>query len=131
MAVKAAVEDEPVINFNNWVQFSDRDIRSEGSDKEWLALFNYTNVHDSEAYIYSSLDIRGVLIEKGQAQPLLDVVKNHPRRNFFVESIDRMVSCPDADTYSNPTDVVWMKWIGEIYDAETYYLPPDGEDKTM
>lgn len=129
--VKVAVESEPVIDFNNWVHFSDKDLRSEGSDKEWLALFNYTNVHDSKSYIYSSVDIRGVLIEKGQAPTLLDIVKNHPRRSSFVESIDRMVSSPDTDIYSNPTDVVWMKWIGENYASEVYYLPPDGEEKNM
>jgi hypothetical protein len=129
--VRIAVEGEPVIDFNNWVHFSDRDLRSEGNDKEWLALFNYTTVHDSKSYIYSSVDIRGVLIEEGQVPALLDIVKNHPRRSSFVESIDRMVSSPDTDTYSNPTDVVWMRWIGETYDTEAYYLPPDGEEKHM
>lgn len=129
--VKIAVESEPVIDFNNWIHFSDSDLRSEGTHKEWLALFNYTNVHDSKAYIYSSVDIRGVLIEKGQVPALLDIVKNHPRRSSFVESIDRMVSSPDTDTYSNPTDLVWMKWVGENYDAQAYYLPPDGEEKHM
>lgn len=129
--VKVAVESEPVIDFNNWIHFSDKDLRSEGSEKEWLALFNYTNVHDSRSYISSSVDIRGLLIERGQAPALLDLVKNHPRRSSFVESIDRMVSSPDTDTYSNPTDVVWMKWIGESYDTETYYLPPEGEEKVM
>lgn len=129
--VKVAVESEPVIDFNNWIHFSDKDLRSEGGDKEWLALFNYTNVHDSKSYIYSSIDIRGVLIEKGQAPALLDIVKNHPNRSSFVKSIDRMVSSPDTDTYSNPMDIVWMKWIGENHDSEVYYLPPDGEEKHM
>lgn len=129
--VKVAVETEPVIDFNNWINFSDKDFRSEGSDKEWLALFNSTKVHDSKSYIYSSVDIRGVLIEKGQAPELLDLVNNHPRRSYFIESIDRMASSPDTDTYSNPTDVVWMKWIGEKNDSETYYLPSDSEEKLM
>jgi len=129
--IKVAVESEPVIDFNNWLHFSDDDLRSEGDEKEWLALYNYTTVHDSQAYINSSVDARGVLIEKGQAPALLDIVKNHPRRSSFVESIDRMVGSPDTDTYSNPTDVVWMKWIGEYSDAQTYYLPPGGEEKQM
>lgn len=129
--VKVAVESEPIIDFNSWINFSDKDLRSEGSEKEWLALFNYTNVHDSKSYIYSSVDIRGVLIEKGQSPALLDIVKNHPRRSSFVESIDRMVSSPNTDTYSNPTDLVWMKWIGESYDTETYHLPPEGKEKIM
>ncbi len=129
--VKVAVENEPIIDFNNWINFSDKDLRNEGSNKEWLALFNYTKVHDSKSYIYSSLDIRGVLIDKGQAPALLDIVKNHPRRSSFVKSIDRMVGSPDTDTYSNPTDVVWMNWIGESYNTETYYPLSDSEEKIM
>lgn len=127
--IKVAVESEPVIDFNNWIHFRDSDLRSEATDKEWIALFNYTTVHDSRAYIYSSVDIRGVLIEKGQVPALLDMVKNHQSLSYFVESIDRMVSSPDTDTYSNPTDLVWMKWIGENYDSQVYYLPPDGGEK--
>jgi hypothetical protein len=129
--IRTAVESEPVIDFNNWLHFVDKDLRSEGAEKKWLALFNYTTVHDSKAYINSSLDIRGVIIEKGQAAALLDLVKNHPERSYFVESIDGMVSSPDTDTYSNPTDVVWMRWIGEFEDGQMYYLPPDGEEKQM
>jgi hypothetical protein len=129
--IKVAVGSEPVIDFNNWIHFADKELRSEGDQKEWLALFNYTKVHDSKSYIYSSVDIRGVLIEKGQTPALLDLVKNHPRSSYFVQSIDSMVSSPDTDTYSNPTDVVWMKWIEEKYDTQTYYLPTDKEKKIM
>ncbi len=129
--IKTAVESEPAVDFNNWVHFSDQELRSDGSEKDWLAIFNYTTVHDSKAYINSSVDIRGVIIEKGQAPALLDIVKNHPKRSHFVDYIDHMVSSPDTDTYSNPSDVVWMKWIGEHDEFETYYLPPAGEEKQM
>lgn len=129
--IRVAVESEPIIDFNNWINFTDKDLRSEGSDREWLALFNYTNVHDSRSYIYSSIDIRSVLIEKGQASVMLDLVRNHPRRSSFVKSIDRMASSPNTDIYSNPTDLVWMRWIGESYDSESYYIPPNGEEKVM
>ncbi len=126
-----AVESEPIIDFNKWIQFSDRDLSSVGSGKEWLALFNFTKVHDSQSYIYSSVDIRGVLIEKDQASPILEIVKNNPRFNSIFESIDQMVGSPATDTYSNPTDVVWMKWIGEYIDTGTYYLPLTGEEKVI
>ena len=129
--VKMAVESEPVNDFSKWLEYSDTEFRSEGSDKEWLSIFNYTSVHDSKAYINSSVDIRGIIIEKGQTPALLDLVQNHEKRSYFVESIDGMVGSPDTDTYSNPSDVVWMKWIGEIEQQEDYYLPPDGEKKQM
>ena len=129
--IKAAVENEPVINFDKWLEFKDNEFRTGGNEDEWLALFNYTNVHDSRAYIYSSVDARGVIIEKGQFPALLDIVSNYPGRSHFVESIDRMVGSPDTDTYSNPSDVVWMTWIDEAYSGENYFLPPDGEEKLM
>jgi hypothetical protein len=129
--IKEAVEGEPEVDFNNWINFRDSDLKAYGSEREWLALFNYTRVHDSEEYITASIDIRGVLIEKGGAAPLLDLVANHYDSSWFVESIDRMVSSPDTDTYSNPTDLVWMRWIGEIYDSEQYYLPNSSEEKNM
>lgn len=129
--VKVAVESEPIIDFNNWIHFSDKDFRSEGNGKEWLALFNNTSVHDSKSYINSSVNIRAVLIDNGQVPALLDIVTNHPNRSSFVEFLGWMASSPNTDIYSNPTDVVWMKWIGENNDKETYYLPPDGEEKVM
>ncbi|WP_339870241.1 hypothetical protein [uncultured Algoriphagus sp.] len=128
--VKVAVESEPSIDFNNWILFADKDLRSEGINKEWLALFNYTDVHDSKSFINSSVNIRGVLIEKGQAPELLARVNDNPSPSF-VQSIDAMVSSPNTDTYSNPTDVVWMKWVGESYDTEKYYLPAEGKEKIM
>lgn len=129
--IKFSVESEPIIDFNNWILFNDKDFHDEGTEKDWLALFNYTKVHDSKSYITSSVDIRGSLIEKGQASVLLDLIKNHPSRSYFVESIDRMVSSPDTDTYSNPSDVVWMKWIGETENAEEYYIPSEKGGKQM
>lgn len=129
--IKNAVESEPVINFDKWLEFKDNEFRTGGSEDQWLALFNYTTVHDSRAYISSSVDVRGVIIEKGQAPALLDIVRNHPSRSHFVTSIDGMVGSPDTDTYSNPSDVVWMSWIDDIYSSEHYYLPPHGEEKLM
>ncbi len=128
--IKAAVENEPVINFEKWLEFKDKDFRTNGSDDNWLALFNYTTVHDSKSYINSSLDAHGVIIEKGQLPILLDLVHNNPRQSSFVEHIDRMVGSPDTDTYSNPSDVVWMTWIDEIESHERYY-GPDGDEKLM
>jgi len=129
--VKTGVEAEPVIDFKLWLEFQEADFRNDPPEKNLLAIYNYTSVHDSQAYINSRIDARGVIIEKGQAPALLDIVKNHPRRSHFVEGIDRMVGSPDTDTYSNPSDVVWMNWIGETQDGEAYYLPPDGEEKFM
>lgn len=129
--IKVAVDIDPVINFHNWLEFKDHDFKTTGNNDEWLALYNNTTVHDSMAYISSRIDARGVLIEKGQAAKLLDIVSNHQNRSHFVEHIDRMVGSPDTDTYSNPSDIVWMAWIGEIEEKEEYYLPPNGEEKEM
>lgn len=129
--IEYAVNSEPIVNFQNWIEFQNDDLFSSGKDKDWLALFNYTSVHDSKAYISSSVDIRGVLIEKGHIEDLTDLVENHHDASYFVERIDGMVGSPDTDTYSNPSDVVWMQWINEIESGETIYYPSIHEEKEI
>jgi hypothetical protein len=129
--IEYAVNSEPTVKFQNWIEFKDDELYSSGKDKDWLALFNYTSVHDSQAYITASVDIRGVLIEKGHIEDLTDLVENHHDASHFVERIDGMVGSPDTDTYSNPSDVVWMQWINEIESGEKIYYPSIHEEKDI
>ncbi|MBC7427774.1 MAG: hypothetical protein H7336_04120, partial [Bacteriovorax sp.] len=129
--IKNAVENEPTITFEKWLEFKDRDFRVEGKDDEWLAVFNYTTVHDSKDYIYSSIDARGVIIDKGGVPALLNLLENHPRNSYFINHIDRMVASPDTDTYSNPSDIVWMSWIQEVNSKEKYYIVPEGIEREL
>jgi len=129
-AIRVAVEKEPEINFEKWLRFRQSDFLSSGSDEELLGLFNYTLLHDPKEYINTSIDIRGVIIEKGQAPILLDLLLNHHNRSHFITHIDRIVGSPMTSIYSNPTDIVWMNWIGEQESAEHYYTP-NGDEKQM
>lgn len=128
--IKIAIEKEPSIDIAKWLSFKKSDFLNEDAKENFLALSNYTSLHDSQEYLYRSIDARAVIIEKGQAQILLDLLRNHHKRTHFVEQIDRMVGSPLTDTYSNPTDIVWMHWIDEQEFAETYY-PLSGVEKKM
>ena len=129
-AIRKAVENEPSTDIAKWLQFKKADFLNEGAEENLLALFNYTSLHDSKEYLYRSIDARAVIIEKGQAKILLDLLLKHHNRTHFVEHIDSMVGSPLTDTYSNPTDVVWMNWIGEQETAESYYTLT-GQEKKM
>lgn len=129
--IKDAVESEPVINMKNWLEFSNEDLFGVVGKQNWLALYNYTSVRDSMSYILARLDAHAVIIEKGQARVLLDLVMNYQKSYYFVEGIDRMVGTPDTDTYSNPTDIVWMNWIEEVEFGDRYFLSENGEEKTF
>jgi flagellar biosynthesis/type III secretory pathway chaperone len=130
-AIRKAVENEPSTDLAKWLQFKKSDFLNEGAEENLLALFNYTSLHDQKEYLYRSIDARAVIIEKGQAQILLDLLLKHPKRTHFVEHIDRMVGSPQTDTYSNPTDVVWMNWIDEEEFAESYDTLAGQEKKMM
>lgn len=129
--IKHAVEQEPVINFKSWLEFKSSEIGIDESDQTWLGLFNYTTVHDSQSYINASIDIRGVIISKGHARSLLNLIQNHPNRSRFVEHIDKFVGTPDTETYSNPSDIVWMSWIEDSNLGLSYYLPSENIEKKM
>lgn len=129
-SIRMAVEEEPKIDFDKWLRFKQSDILTTGTNDKLIALFNYTSLHDIKEYTYTSIDARGVIIEKGQAPILLDLALNHHDRSYFIGHIDRMVGSPTTSTYSNPTDIVWMNWIDEQEFSERYY-PLDGDEKQM
>jgi hypothetical protein len=129
-SIRIAIEKEPEIDFEKWLRFKQSDFLTDGANEKLLALFNYTLLHDSKEYVHTSIDVRGVIIEKGQAPVLLDLILNHHNQSHFVAHIDRMVGSPLTTTYCNPTDIVWMNWINEQEFSEPYYTL-DGDEKQM
>ena len=47
----------------------------------------------------------------------------------FVQHLDRLHASPDTDIYSNPSDLVWMNWIGERENRERIFV--DGKELDM
>jgi hypothetical protein len=130
VAIQSAVEKEPTIDIEKWLILDNSDSLNNQPEEELLTLFNYTSLRDSKEYVHTSIDARAVLIEKGQSTVLLDLILNHSNRTYFVQNIDNLVGSPNTDTYSNPTDIVWMNWIDERSFSEDYFTT-EGEIKQM
>lgn len=129
--IKLAIEKEPLIDFNHWLLFKESEIRTTENEDEWLAIFNYTNLHDSRDYISGYLEARALLIEKGQVPVLLESFKDQEDRNYDLKYLDGLQALPDTDSYTNPSDVVWMSDIGEIEHTGHYYPTSGGEKKSI
>lgn len=128
-AIRLSVEGEPTLNMEKWLRFNSQDFTIGTNGKKLLALYNYTSLHDSKKYVTSRIDIRACLVKKGQSPILRDLIMELGDESWFVQDIDRMHSNPKTDVYSNPSDLIWMNWIGETEDSESYHLEPSKEEK--
>ncbi len=129
--VKAIVHAEPSLDFEKWIRV-DADVFSDTlKGKPMLALYSYTSVHDSKKYVGSRLDLRACLIKKGQAEIIKSMIEQETNSLYFIESIDSMQAMPNTSTYSNPSDIVWMKWINEIENEVEYYDPISDQDEKL
>lgn len=128
--IRKNILNGPALNSERWIRFTENDFIDSAGKEKLIALFNYTSVHDSKEYISSSIDLRACIIEKGQVPIIKDLILNQPKRSSFGENPDRMHASPKTDTYSNPSDVVWMNWIDETEASETYY-PNRKDEKEM
>jgi len=58
---------------------------------------------------------------------LLKIIKHNSDSSHFLTHLYASHATPRTDTYCNPTDLVWMSWIGEDESTETFY---DSSSKT-
>lgn len=111
--IEATVMAEPVVDFRKWIQFEERNFIEDGQATEWLALYNYTSVHDSQEWLSGRIVLNALLVAKGDVPELRDLLLRQPVRTHFIKHFDQLNATPHTDTYSNPTDIVAMPWIGE------------------
>ncbi|MGE6397101.1 hypothetical protein [Chryseobacterium scophthalmum] len=119
--VKNAIESEPVFDFCDWLEFEEIDFSLRGDDP-MIVLYNKTKVHDSNELYMGLLTVRAAIIKKGS----LDNLSPSGNELDFVEDLDHLEAKPATHTYSNPTDIVWMDWIGET-ENETFFIDLNGD----
>jgi hypothetical protein len=120
-AIKSGVENEPELNLEKWIEFTSSDFLKDQPDENWEAILNHTKLHESLAFMDTTLDARACIIKKGQTSILLDIMRTNPKNLHFLSHLDGLVGSPQTDIYSNPTDIVWMDWIQENNFSEDYY----------
>lgn len=119
--IKAWVNEKPKIDFGKWIYFDGKDFPEYGKEKKWLALLNDTFLSESSNAGVTNLKIRAVIIQEADFQQLHTTLGNKLQRSHVARHLDRLYSSPDTGTYSNPADLVWMKWIGETEPSSEFH----------
>ncbi|MBC9909140.1 hypothetical protein [Chitinophaga varians] len=127
-AIIQAITLEPDLDPVNWLEYASDDLGVKDVEDEWLAFYNYTNTTDSQKSMDTSLAGRAGIIEKGQVSCLMESIMTPDAQFNLLNNLNRLDAFPDTDSYSNPTDIVWMDWIGEVENELSYFLP-DGQEK--
>lgn len=121
--IKAWVEEEPRLNFSNWLQYDEKDFPEHGAEKKWLALRNVTSLEDASKAGFSQIVAIACLIKEDEFLKFKEIIESRDeRRAYFITHLDGLKASPDTDTYSNPSDIVWMDWIEEHGDSERVYI---------
>lgn len=131
-AITNWVNEEPSFDPDNWLRFDSTDFFPDAEDnKKWTAILNHTALHDSEQYCYSRLDARACLVRENDLQALTKVISVNPDSLHFITHLDGFHASPATDTYSNPTDIVWMTWIDEDGATETFYDDTSDDERRL
>jgi len=119
--IKDWVNEAPKIDFSKWLYFDGKDFPEYGKERKWLALLNDTVLAESSNAGITNLKIRAAIIQEEDFQELDKTLGNKLKRSHVARHLDRLYSSPDTGTYSNPADIVWMNWIGEIETSSEFH----------
>lgn len=132
VAITNWVNEEPSFDPDNWISFESTDFYPNATEnKKWTAILNHTGLHDSEQRCYSCVDVRACLIKSGDLEALKNLIVTDPESLHFIDHLDGFHASPATDTYSNPTDIAWMTWVGEDYSIVTFYDRTTDEEKQL
>ena len=125
------VNEEPDLDFGNWLFYSSEDFEMKDKTSKWIALYNHTSLHDSKEIGYTFLDSKACLVLKSDFKTLISTMTKESDKQDLTFHLDSLIATPRTNTYCNPTDIVWMSWIEE--DGNTYSFDVDefGNEKEL
>lgn len=119
--LRESIELEPKINFQDWINFKITDFYPTSDVRNFITLYNTTSVLDSNELIIGKITVTAGLIKKDTDDEI-----THESFYFSEEdNLDHLQAWPDTDTYSNPSSLVWMDWIGELQDNNLFVQSND------
>jgi hypothetical protein len=130
-SISDSVNEDPNLNFENWLSFKSSDFQLSGQDLKWTALYNRTTLHDSKQLCHASIDAKACLIEKNDLKTLKEIIIQNPDELRFITYLNNLHSSPQTDTYCNPSDIVWMTWIEEDETGQSFYKKQTDEEKII
>lgn len=125
------VNEEPDLNFENWLFFESKDFEIKEEATKWTALYNHTGLHDSKEIGFTFLESKACLVRRKDIETLISVMTKKSSKLDLSFDLDSLIATPRTNTYCNPTDIVWMSWIEE--DGNTYSFDIDefGNEKEL
>lgn len=120
--IEEAVNMEQHIEFENWIFFDKSDFQFLREGEKAVTLYNYTGLYNSSNTIHSSIEIHCCTIEKKHFQAFKEELFRSFNKDVLNDDL-RFYTRPQTDTYTNPSDIIWMDWIGE--DGETEHFMDD------
>lgn len=105
--INKIVTKEPEIDFNNWLTFNNLDFNLD-IENEFLAIYQYTALTNSSKTINSFIECFAYIIDENDFNHFFKELKKDSR----AISVSHY-GYPDTDTYTNPSNLFWMDWIGE------------------
>jgi hypothetical protein len=124
--IRSWVNEQPKIDFAKWVQISFKDFPEFGEERNWAVLSNDTALHESSDAGRAAIHICSVIIKERDLENLKFFLQQPSIRGDFFRDLDGLKSSPDTSIYSNPADLMWMKWIRENYTETSFFR--DGKE---
>ncbi|WP_286911866.1 hypothetical protein [Flavobacterium sp. UBA4197] len=111
-SVQVAVDNEPILNFKDWIYYDRSDFDFLTDERPGSVLYNYTGLYNSTKTIQSSIEIHCCFIKKSDFEAFREDLSKNFNEKKLRDDLQFHAS-PKTDIYSNPSDIVWMDWIGE------------------
>lgn len=113
--INEIVNQEPKINFSNWLSLSNSDFDLEDKN-EYLCINQYTSLTNSSKTVNASIECIGYLILENDFKHFFNKIIKDPKSI----SISHFAH-PSTDTYTNPSNLFWMNWIDETNNKFEFY----------
>ncbi|MBW8200883.1 hypothetical protein [Flagellimonas abyssi] len=109
--IEKAVLKDPDLDFKKWLFFKDFEFLNK--NELAVSLYGWTELNNRSETLITSLKTQACIIEKRNFEVLKDIVINQPGGRYWLGGSDNYQASADTYVYANPTDIVWMDWIGE------------------
>jgi hypothetical protein len=118
--IRIWTDSEPTLDFSKWIQYSYSDFKISDKTQRGIVISNRTVMHDSSQLGFARIDVTACLSSPETFILLKEKINFDADSLNFIRHLDHLEASPDTSTYSNPSDIVWMDWIAELNNLESF-----------
>lgn len=117
--IEEIVNSQNKLDFSKWVFFKNDSFDFLENGQIGCLLYNYTNLLNSTRTVKTSIKFHCCVIQKKYFDEFKRSIIDNPNNQFLKNDLD-FYARPKTDTYSNPSDIIWMDWIEEEGSSEHF-----------